>query len=289
MENKLTSRPKPQFPKHLDKFKPFFFKLKSPLGPPYIGNFTFEVDRLHYEETKYIKAEASNKTVIEMTKELIDRGLAIRAESVAMHYPKYEDTKWWTVKRSSYMERFESMYSIKTIGKNKGISPMEFFKPFICWAIEAGYEYFQVAEVLERAPSTIRIYANEYGYKEHTRVVTRTPDMTGKVSRTETTREAPIGSAQEFDFTKAVSIDQGTHSLKIDRETPLLSKELDALFEEAREYDKKRLLNESQRKAEQCKALGYTIHHAIEEFERLGFDASITLTKIHIQITTKDE
>lgn len=240
------------------------------MGPRYVGNYTFEVDRLSFEETKYIKAECTHFTVIELTEQLINRGFAIRAESVAMHVITYDETKWWTVKRSEYMRRFEAMYSIKTVGKQVGTIPEVFFKPFICWAIENGYEYYQVAEVLERAPSTIRMWANGYGYKEYTRVTTKTPDMNGKKNRTETLRDLSVlGTPQEFDFNQ-VSIDKSTHSIKIPREIgqKILKEEQDRL----------------QGQGEQDRRLGASVRHTIERFEALGYDATITLTKIHVTV-----
>lgn len=217
MTNELTSRSKPELPKYLLKFDVFYRKLEQPLGPIYLGNFHFSVNKtLPLEIRLEIKESQATTSVIEMTKSLVERGYAVQAERIASHYTKYDDTKLWVIKEWDYLDRFEKMNSIRHPGHEKGFGthPRDFYKPFIVWAIEAGYAHWQLAEILGRTTPTIRNYANQYGYKEHERAVAKTPDLSDKKSRTTTERQDPVTQGVLFD---GQHIDNSHHVVKIRR------------------------------------------------------------------------
>lgn len=179
-------RTKPILPKELEIFRILYNKLEDlPLGPAYIGNFEFEIERIPFELVQLIREESSLYSVLDMTRLIIkDYGIRTRAEYIAGLYPKDKTIKYWpSPEKSQMLKQHEKNY----IRRKKGSEEVYrcHYKPFIIWCIENGYEYFQIGLVLNRAPDTLRMWANNYGYKKFDRVVTRVADLTGKVDRRE--------------------------------------------------------------------------------------------------------
>lgn len=211
MHEIIANRTKPTLPYELRNFYTLYGLLSKPVGPLYIGNKTFAVHRISRKIASIIKANRVKYSVEYITKFLaIKHNLYVRAETVSHYYSKEKNNKLWHLTKSEQLKNFEKQYL------RGNVCPKDLFKPFVIWAIENSYEYFQIAAVLGKAPNTIRIWANEWGYKKHTRIVTKTPDLTGKHSRTEKTEEVGEGDQLQLSF-PGVKQDASTHSLKVPR------------------------------------------------------------------------
>lgn len=189
----IDQRTRPELPRELSKFNPFWIRLpRKPLGPPYNGDGKFEVNRIPREIMDDIYHEAlAGKTLDQiMTKVVTEYNLFVHAETVCNHIPKDSDivrftaTKWDT----RYVKEFEERHGIYRFKKGAENGPLikELYKPFIIWAIENGYGYWQIKS-LPVAGNTIRQWANGWGYATDERVYSRTPDLTGKKKRTTVT------------------------------------------------------------------------------------------------------
>lgn len=174
----LSLREKPILPLHLKRFEVLYNMMdKIPLGPPYKGNGKFKTTRLSIEAIKYIHDNRETQTVVAIVTALIcDFGFFIRPETVVNHFDNKDETKYWQLNKFDYLEKYEE--SVKGTLENH-------YKPFIQFCIENNYEYFQIAKVLNRAPSSIRRWVNKYGYKAWDKILLKTSDHTGKSNRVE--------------------------------------------------------------------------------------------------------
>jgi hypothetical protein len=204
----ISERKRPELPSALGRYKLLYSFLKeAPYGPEYVGMRIFAVDMLPKAWINYIKEEQANYSCIEMCKHLaLQYNITARAEAIANHYHHGNEVRFWNVSKSQYVKTFEKTY-VSAQQKRTMDRYQSLYKPFIIWLIEQGYEYSQVAVLLGRAPSTIRMWANDWGYKEHSRIVTRMPDYTGKVRRVD------HGDGIEND--PNVVVDHTTHSIKV--------------------------------------------------------------------------
>lgn len=205
MTNKeiIDARTKPPLPIQLSKFNPFWIRLKRPLGPPYLGDGKFATDRMSKEIIDDIYHETlAGKTIEQITEKIIvEYSTFVHCETVLNHVPKDQTAKWWErpTPKVDYIAQFEDREGIKRWRKKTepvGTEIKEAYKPFIIWAIENSYGYWQLSKVLPLAPNSIRMWANKWGYAVDERTYTRTPDLTGKKSRT-----AVSGSSEDISDT----------------------------------------------------------------------------------------
>lgn len=218
MTNKeiIDARTKPALPRELSRFEPFWRRLPSkPLGPPYLGNFEFQVDRLTRDDILYIKEEfLSGASVPAIHEDLVCAYLFVRPETILNHCPSEKGQKIWKHPSPTvpWIASWEKDHNISRRVKGQVAAPEKWYKDFVIWCIENGYEYYQISTVVPYAPTTIRGWVNDYGYKAHDHEVVRSIDSTGKQSRTSIEDSLPEG---DFDSNSVCFVDNAHHSIKL--------------------------------------------------------------------------
>lgn len=218
---------KPELPVELSSFRSMYEALMSiPSGPKYLGNKSFQIDRLEKHHIALIKESRATLSLYEIHDHLaIKEGLNVRIEALAFHYSKDKGTTYWTKHQYSnpnLIKDFEkkeiTQYNNFTaISRSKQQHYKRIWRPFIEWCIQHDYEYYQVARVIRRSPGTVRMWANEWGYREHVRIVTKTIDNTGKQTRMEKDNRDVVKPQQLslFDRVKEVKSNPKTHTLEV--------------------------------------------------------------------------
>lgn len=209
----LAKRPKPELPVELTKFTIFYNRLKTPMGPEYVGNYEFDTTRLSSKLVEEIKQMRSELSVTEMIEWLvIEYNVAVRSETVANYYDHSPEETFWVVTETEEKKKYEAAMGVQSFGNNRSTlaRPKWYYRAFVTWAIQSGYEYYQVAAALEVTPPTIRSWANQYGYKRWERIPGRVPDMTGKHSRRESLHGESYDPNKAFE-NASVQTQNGSH------------------------------------------------------------------------------
>lgn len=195
----IALRERPELPRELSRFNPFWIRLpKKPLGPPYIGEGKFQTDRIPRAIIDDIYRDALTGQSLKqiMTKLVEEFHLFVHAETVCNHIPKDLNTKLFTYTKwdTPYIKEFEKnnglvRHTVDKVFKDKA---KELYKPFIIWAIENGYGYWQITS-LPVAGNTIRMWANSWGYATGERIHTRTISREGITKRSTAQDDTIVG------------------------------------------------------------------------------------------------
>lgn len=266
----IAQRIRPELPRELSKFNPFWIRLsRKPLGPPYLGEGKFQVDRIPRSIMDDIRCDALDgksldEIMIKLTSEYY---LFVHAETVCNHIPKDATTKLFSYTKwdTSYIKQFEERNGIFRYKKGviNGDKIKELYKPFIIWAIENGYGYWQIRS-LPVAGNTIRQWANKWGYATDERMYTRVPNLTGKQRRT--FAEGDDETVYESEVDNGPMIDRSHARLK---------------FKKAFTGDSQIGMDFSQRGADRYDLI--TVEGAIKFLNRKGFE--VTLRPLFIEET----